>query len=248
MGVIDLTRALKYPFSGPNVVAKTLIGSVFALLMPAFLPVLILLGYQQRIIRDVIDGRDDSLPEWDDLSGNLASGLMVMFGTLLYYLPAFILVGLGVKLALSALQPLDTTRWILGQVSLEFDRTHVGLMLICFALALIWLLLSAPLIMAATARYAETGEFSSFTHLLDRADEVWAQRRAAGSLMLNLFLLTLLTQVLSAIGSSTICLISVYIQFINFAAASHLNGQWGAVLKQSRPRPSVIRPIKPLTR
>ncbi len=243
--MISLSRALRYPFSGSDAVTKTLIGGVLALLMPALLPVIWLLGYQRRIIRDVIDGRDESLPEWNDFGGDFLSGIAIFGGTLLYYLPAFVLVGAGVRLGLEAAH-FTLPDGFGRSLSVDFDRTALSMVLVCFALALIWLILSAPLVMTAVARYAETGEFSSFVHILDRADEAWAQRRAAGELMLALFLLTLLTQIASAVGSATICLVSAYIQFINFAAVSHLNGQWGAVLKQHRPKPSVIRPIKPL--
>jgi hypothetical protein len=243
--VINLTRALKYPFSGPDAVTKMLIGSVLALLMPAFLPIVWLLGYQRRIIRDVIDDRDESLPEWNDFGGDFLSGITIFLGTLLYYLPAFVLVGLGVRLGLDAAQ-IVLPDGFGRSLSVHLDRAALSMVLVCFALALIWLILSAPLVMTAVARYAETGEFSSFVHILDRADEAWEQRKAAGALMLNLFVLTLMTQLASAVGSATICLVSAYIQFINFAAVSHLNGQWGAVLKNNRRKPSVIRPIKPL--
>jgi len=245
--VISLSRALKYPFSGPDAVTRTLIGGVLALLLPSLLPVIWLLGYQRRIIRDVIDGRDDALPEWDDFGGDFLSGIVIFCGTLLYYLPAFILAGAGVRLGLDAAH-LVLPGGLGSGLSIRFDRAALAMVLVCFALALIWLVLSAPLVMTAVARYAETGEFSSFVNLLDRADEAWEQRRAAGELMLALFLLTLLTQVASAVGAATICLVSAYIQFINFAVVSHLNGQWGAVLKQNRRKPSVIRPIKPLSR
>ncbi|MBI5957958.1 MAG: DUF4013 domain-containing protein [Chloroflexi bacterium] len=246
--MIDLGRALKYPFSGPNAITKTLIGGVMALLLPCFLPLFILMGYQLRIIRAVLEGHDDELPEWGGIGDDLMAGAVVFAGTLLYYLPSFLLVGMGARLAVAAVSDLDLTGLIFSGGSFEFDRAKLSMILVCFLLALIWLILSAPLVMSATARYAETGEFSSFTHILDRADEAWEQRGAAATLMLHLFLLSLIMQTVSAVASSMICLISGYIQFINFAAVCHLNGQWGAVLKQNRRKPSVIRPIKPLKR
>jgi hypothetical protein len=247
--VIDLGRAIKYPFSGPNAVAKSIIGGLMALLLPLFfLSGIVLLGYQQRIIRDVLDGRDDELPEWDSLGGTFGRGLVVFAGTLLYYLPAFILVGLAASLALDVLSGFNLYDIVIAQTSTPtLDRDKLSMIVLCFALALIWLLLSAPLVMAAIARYAETGEFSAFVNILSCADEVWAQRKAAGLLMFNLFLLALLTQVASLVASST-CVLGAYIQFVNFAAISHLNGQWGAHLRDHRPHPSVIRPIQPPAR
>ncbi len=247
--MIDLGRALKYPFSGQNAVTKSIIGALMALLLPLFfLTGIVLLGYQLRIIRDVLDGRDDELPDWESLGSDFVRGLVVFAGTLVYYLPAFILVGLAASLAFNILSGLNLYDIVITQASTPaIDRGKLSMILVCFSLALIWLVLSAPLVMAAIARYAETGEFSAFVNILDCADAVWAQRRAAGLLMLNLFLLTLVTQVVSVIASST-CLLGAYIQFANFAVISHLNGQWGAHLRDHRPRPSVIRPIKPPVR
>jgi hypothetical protein len=98
--------------------------------------------------------------------------------------------------------------------------------------------------MAAVARYAETGRFSAFTQVLTLADEVWEQRAAAGRLALNLFVLAILAQIVSVVASVT-CLLGACVQFIQFAAIAHLTGQWGRLLKDHRPAPSVIRPIKP---
>lgn len=245
--MINLTRALHYPFGGPNPLAKTLIGALWWLFMPLFAPIFFMLGYQVRIVRDVIDGRDDELPEWNDLGEDFLAGVVVFAGTLLYYLPSVILTGLGARLLLNSVR-LDVDALLLGSgLSFELDRPRLAMMLVCFALALLWLVLSAPLVMASVARYAETGEFSAFVNILERADEAWEQRGAAGSLMLNLFLLLLISQVAQVIGS-TVCVLTPYVQFITFAATCHLNGQWGLLLKQKRRKPSVIRPIGPVPR
>ncbi len=242
--MIDLSRALRYSFAGPDGFVKTVIGALLALLMPLFfLSGFVLLGYQLRIIRDVMDGRDDALPDWDNLPGDFVNGIVVFVGTLLYYVPAFVLVGLAARLGLDAISGYKFD--LMAPALPTLDRGALAMILVCFTLALIWLLLSAPLVMAAIARYAETGRFLTLLDVLNLADEVWEQRGAAGALMFNLFLLTVLSQVASMVVSAT-CLLSTYVQFINFAAACHLTGQWGAHLKQHRPKPSVIRPLAPL--
>jgi hypothetical protein len=245
--MIDLSRALKYPFSGPGAITKTIIGGLLAAVMPLLLPVFVLLGYQLRVIRAVIKGDDRELPEWDDLGGDLVAGVKVFLGTVLYHLPALILAGLGAWLALGALADLDVMGWLMRRDPLDIDRAKLSMMLVCFLLALIWMVLSAPLVMCATAYYAETGQFSAFVNILERADEVWAQRKTAGALTLNLFALVIVTQVatlaLSVVLPMT-CLFGAYIQFIYFSAAWHLNGQWAIILKEQRRR-NIIRPLKP---
>lgn len=239
--MIDLPRAIKYPFSGEGALVKTLLGGMLALFALTLLPVFLLLGYQLRIIRAVLDGTDDELPEWNNIGEDMVNGLLVFLGTLVYYLPAFILVGLGVSAALSALTDLNLTRVLLEGASWTVDRGKLSLALIFFAGAMIWMVLSAPLVMTGIARFAETGEFSAFINVSEAFNEAWRLRSQAALLMLYLFLLQVLAHSVSAVASST-CLLGAYVQFIHFAVVAHLNGQWAALLKSSRP---VIRPIKP---
>lgn len=243
--MINLDRALRYPFSGRDAFGKTLIGALMILLLPVFfITGLVLLGYQLRIIRDVLHDHDEGLPEWNDLAGDVVQGLVVLVGSLLYYLPSMLLVGLGAAMAWDMFSGLGTLIDPFRHDTLEIDRVELSMMCVYFALAAIWLLISAPLIMAATAKYADTGKFSAFTHILDLADEVWEQRGAAARLSLNLFMLAVIAQLANAVASVT-CLASAYVQFIQFAAICHLAGQWGLVLQTHRPRPNVIRPLKP---
>jgi hypothetical protein len=240
--VIDLARAITYPLSGQNTLVRTFVGGMMVLLMPVFfLTGFVLLGYQLRVIRDVIDEQDHDLPDWDHAFEDFVQGVIVLLGSLLYYIPSFILAGLGAAAGWQAISGVRDALNPFNRTPVAVDQTLLSMMCVYFLLALVWLVLSAPLTMAATARYAETGEFSAFTHILTLADEVWDQRRAAGELALNLFILTILAQIVSMVASVT-CLIGPYVQFIQLAAIFHLTGQWGALLKRRRP---VIRPIKP---
>ena len=244
--MIDLGRAIQYPFSGQNAVAKIMIGTLLTIAMvPTLLITLfMLLGYQLRVIRDVIDGDDGELPEWNHLGEDLVQGGVVFLGTLIYYLPSLILTGLGASLLFETLRDVNFLDFMIHHDLPDFDRVNLSMAVLTFALALIWLLLSAPLVMAATAHYAETGQFSAFTHMLTRADEIWEQRGAATMLMLYLFLAGLLAQTVNAVISSMgcLCFISSVVQFLHLAVVWHLNGQWGRLLKSNR---SVIRPLRP---
>ncbi|MCD4686510.1 MAG: DUF4013 domain-containing protein [Anaerolineae bacterium] len=239
--MIDLPRAIKYPFSGDGALVKTLIGGVLALFAAMLLPIFLLLGYQLRIIRDVLHERDDELPAWDNFGEDMLSGLIVFLGTLVYYLPAFILVGLGVSAGLSALADLNLVKVLLEDATWSIDRGKLSLAVIFFASAIIWMVLSAPLVMTGVARFAETGEFRAFINVSEAFSEAWRLRSQTGLLMLYLFVLQIMAHTVSAVASS-VCLLPAYVQFIHFAVVAHLNGQWAVLLKTSRP---VIRPIKP---
>jgi hypothetical protein len=153
---------------------------------------------------------------------------------------------IGAWLAVSAVSDLNLYDWLLYRIGPEIDRGKLALVVICYALALIWLLLSTPFVMAATARYAETREFAAFVQVGARINEVWALRSAAGVLMLNLFIVGVLwhfvTVTLTFVLPMT-CLLSGYLQFLYYAIVWHLAGQWGLILKEHR-RKTVIRPLR----
>lgn len=250
--MIDLSRAIKYPFKGPNALTKTFVGALLYLFWPIFLlSGMVLLGYQIRIIRDVIHQRDESLPEWDDMGHDFMEGLKVFLGSVLYYLPAMVFGAAGASRIWAVLNDmlsnLNITDLVLGGQVKTVERGDIGVICLLFTLAMLWLVVSAPLIMTALARYAETEEFSAFTNLARNARDVWEQRSTASMLMLNLFALGVVTQAVSAVVSllGIGCIIGGYLQYIQFVAVCHLGGQWGAVLKERRPARKVIRPIKP---
>lgn len=242
--MIDLGRALKYPFSGPNAVSKNLMGGVLAIFAPLLLPILLLLGYQLRIIRDVLDGRDDELPTWDDPGGDILNGVLVFLGTLIYYLPAFILTGAGAVLALAALDGFNLARIIFEGAEMQLDRGKLALALLLFTGALVWMALTAPVVMTGVARFAETGEFGALLDLPESFRSAWQNRGSAAMLMLYLFLVAVMAHLIAAAASSA-CLLPAYVQFVHFTVVAHLNGQWAALIRAQRPRPSVIRPIAP---
>ncbi len=242
--MIDLGRALKYPFSGPNAVSKNLMGGVLAVFAPLLIPVLLLLGYQLRIIRDVLSGRDNELPDWDDPGGDILSGVLVFLGTLVYYLPAFILTGIGAALTLTAIEGFNLARIIFEGAALELDRGQLALALLAFTGALVWMALTAPVVMTGVARFAETSDFRTLIDLPEAFRTAWQNRGSAAMLMLYLFLVAVMAHLIAAAAASA-CLLPAYVQFVHFTVVAHLNGQWAALIKAQRPRPSVIRPIAP---
>lgn len=85
---MDITRAIGYPFKDGNAIVKILIGTVINLI-----PIVnfISYGYSARVVKEVMAGREEAMPEWDDWGGDFMRGLMLFLGYLLYFLPSFIL-------------------------------------------------------------------------------------------------------------------------------------------------------------
>ena len=84
----------RFPLDDPRWKNKAVIGGLLVLLgsfiYPLFLPVY---GYAVRIMRQTIEGRQASLPEWDDWGELWLDGLRYFAVILGYLLPVFIIYG-----------------------------------------------------------------------------------------------------------------------------------------------------------
>jgi hypothetical protein len=86
---MDATRSFKYVFEDKDWIKKVLIGGVLNLI-----PVIgqaFMWGYGLRQLKNVTEGRELPLPEWNDWGGDLMRGIMVFLGYLVYAIPLIIL-------------------------------------------------------------------------------------------------------------------------------------------------------------
>ena len=131
---MDIGKAFGFVFEDENWIVKILVGAgILAvglllswLIIPLILAFAILSGYEVEIVRRVIRGDLDTLPEWDNWGQLIADGLKVIVIGSVYWLPA-ILVGLclGVPAGIlsedapglsSALSVLSSCLWILWAI------------------------------------------------------------------------------------------------------------------------------------
>jgi hypothetical protein len=89
MQTFDFARPFQYAFEDPNWMKKVLMGGLF-LLIPIVGP-MVAYGYMIRTMRQVADGNDSSLPEWDQFGDDLMTGLKAMVTVLGYVFPGFII-------------------------------------------------------------------------------------------------------------------------------------------------------------
>jgi MFS family permease len=92
---MDIGRAFSYPFKDPKWLTKVLI---FALLV--FVPIfgwIVNIGYSLRIMKNVFEGNDVPLPEWDHFGLMFAEGLKAFFVAIVWFIPA-IVIGLLLNL------------------------------------------------------------------------------------------------------------------------------------------------------
>lgn len=142
--------------------SKLLIGVLMSILAFLILPALILQGYLVKVIRHVMGGNWDSLPEWDDWGKLLKDGFFVTVAQFIYTLPFIILMFLGMA-ATGGVASLSD-----GSDVAALATTGGGLILFCliilFAVAFLFL---TPAILI---QYAIKDEFSACFRLGEVAD------------------------------------------------------------------------------
>ena len=142
VGGIDIRLALTYIFNDERWVRKVLIAFLLAFGPIIVIGIFFILGYVTEIVRRVMAGTEDPLPEW---SGNfgayLKQGVPVAIGLLIWYVPVIIVwSGAGV-----ALRPES----IAGQLAFG-----VSMMVLAN-------LYAAVVFPSVIGRYAATASFSS---------------------------------------------------------------------------------------
>ncbi|HRO25234.1 MAG TPA: DUF4013 domain-containing protein, partial [Promineifilum sp.] len=84
---MDVNKSIRYVFDDPQWISKVVIGALMSVLSFFILPAFILQGYVVKVIRQVMNGDWDGLPEWDDWGNLLRDGFNVFIAELVYTLP-----------------------------------------------------------------------------------------------------------------------------------------------------------------
>ena len=140
-------RPFSFVFDDPNWVPKILLGGLFLLLAFILIGAFFIFGYLAQLVRNVVDGKERPLPEWDTLGDYFTEGLMLFCVMLVYSLPVVIIaVAIGIPSA------------FLGALEHEGYRNIGGGLLSCascfmFPVAFaVYFFLPAGLLMSITQR------------------------------------------------------------------------------------------------
>jgi hypothetical protein len=88
---MDVAKAFTFVTEDEGWVRKLGIGAVVMLLSFLLVPIPLLTGYLVAVTRNVMNGVQRPLPEWDDLGGLFRDGLAVLIPQLVYTLPFWLL-------------------------------------------------------------------------------------------------------------------------------------------------------------
>lgn len=92
---MDINKAIRFIPEDPRWISKVLIGVLVTLASIFIIPAFFLSGYLIKIIRQVMNGQWDGLPEWDDWGDMFRDGFFVTIAQLVYSLPFILLILIG---------------------------------------------------------------------------------------------------------------------------------------------------------
>lgn len=126
---MDVNKAVRFVFEDKQWISKLLIAILMSLLAFVIVPALILQGYVVKLVRQVMNGNRDELPEWTDWGKLLRDGFFVTVGELVWMLPLILLV-IIVSVATGGLGSLSDD-------AAAVAATGGGLLLLCLVLLMV---------------------------------------------------------------------------------------------------------------
>jgi hypothetical protein len=92
---MDVGKALTYVFDDERWISKLIIALIIGLFSWLIFPLFFLIGYAVDITRNVKDGMEKPLPEWEDWGKLFMDGLYIFLAQLVYTLPFLIIMCIG---------------------------------------------------------------------------------------------------------------------------------------------------------
>ena len=211
---MDIGKSFTYMFDDEKWVQKLAIGGLLVLVsiipLVNIFTLLVVVGYSLRVLKNVSDGSDQPLPEWDDWGGDWTKGLFVVLAYLIYSIPVWVISGIS---------------WAITAISGTDPGSMEGIGALCTVglscLSALWGLFMAIVLPAGTIKYAREGDFGAFF----RFGEIF---RFIGDNLSNYIVALLLIIVARLVAGLGIIICVVGVFFTGFWSAlvtAHLLGQ-----------------------
>lgn len=206
---MDIGKSFSYVFEDKDWLKKVAIGGLLNIVpILNFIPG----GYALRTLKNVSEGQEKPLPEWNDWGGDFIKGLMVFVAGLIYAIPMFILQGFSA--AISAIAAAGGTS--------EGEAVTGVCMVLLSCLYALWGLVVAVILPAGMTKYAKSGEFASFF----RFGEIFRFIAANLGDYIIALLLTFVAFLVASIAGSILCGVGLFFTtFWAILVGAHLLGQ-----------------------
>ncbi|MCC7445906.1 MAG: DUF4013 domain-containing protein [Anaerolineae bacterium] len=215
---IDLGKAVTYAFEDQQWVNKLII-----LLLVSFIPglnVIVWSGYALTIARNIMQGEQFPLPNWENWSDIAVRGLLSIAAGFLYFLP-IILLGC----CLSVAQPLLSDRSSTGSL-------FVAVQCCASVIALIYGLAAGLLLMVGNVRFVQTDQFKSFTDIGRRIEDL----RRTTNPFITLFVYQLIVSIIAGVASTILaitCVGPLVVAIVAFLANGYILGAAASTIRRT---------------
>lgn len=185
---MDVAKAFTFVTEDERWVGKIGIGAAIAFLSFLIVPAPLLVGYLVGITRNVKNGVERPLPEWDDFGQLFKDGLAVIVAQLVYTLPLWIIICVAVVLTIGFGSAAETNEELFA-AGISVTWIVVSCLILLFAIALFFL---GPAIVLQYIKTEELGSLFRFGEVAAIARDnlgdivIAALATFAGSLILNL--------------------------------------------------------------
>jgi len=208
----DFLKPFTFAFDDPRWVPKILIGGAFVFASFFIIGAFFVYGYLARLVRNVINGVQHPLPEWDDLGEYFTEGLKLFVVALIYTIPIVILAGIVFVPAIIAS----------GSTDSETIRSVAGMSASCVWCMIFPLGLALALWMpAALMMVVVTGEFSAG---FDFGRILGFIRANVGNYLLA-FVAWMVARFAASLGFLLLCVGIIFTMFWAFIVAGYAFGQ-----------------------
>jgi hypothetical protein len=202
-------KAFSFFFEDPEWFKKMLIGGVFNLLGLVVVGTIINAGYYIRVMRNVRDGLEEILPDWEEIGGFLSDGLAPWGITLIYSLPSTL-----PSIVANVLSTFGSA------IKEDVGTAFSGLSLCCSCLSLLGYLVTA-LAPAALVNFARDESFGAAFRFGELFKII---QKYPGPYVLTI-LVTIALHILGGFGVIACCVGALATYFWSSCASYHLYGQ-----------------------
>ena len=216
---MDINKAVTYVFEDERWIVKTLIGAGLMLLSVFIIPIFFINGYLLRIVRNVMDGQPQPLPEWDNWGDMFRDGLNLIIAELVYTLP----IWLGFCLVSVFFLPAAFSE---GDISGIFAAIGGLAAMVLLCLMVLFAIAYALIGPAITIQYARTDSLSAcfqFSEIVEMTREHLGDIILAMVVILGASLVLGLVGWIPFIGWIISLAAGIYVTFVT----GHLFGQIG---------------------
>lgn len=232
---MDINKSFSFPFEDNQWVSKLGLGAVIAMI-----PILNFAwsGYMVELIRNVMNGAREPLPNWDDFGKKFNDGLMLFLAGLVYALPLLVVICLPLSIMvvpalMSGNQDLQgLAEGIMGASSILF------LCLLCvFGIYSLILSVVYPVILVLYAREGTLASCFKFREVFDLISKnmspfltAWGISLVAGFVVGLVAGLFQVLNVIPCIGQIISFVLTIGTVVYTSAIYSHLFGQFGRMV------------------